>query len=426
MSLRAPPPPALELDAATERAAVNLLRNLEWQADDFALIFVFADVGPGLQLARWLDERLVLQGRKLQQREFDKEFVADADGVLERLMANLGEVNTQPGALWLSLNRHPSDSQWNQARERFVARLNERRFLLERDLLRPFVLVLPVAYRSVLQSMAPDIWHVRATSEELRAKAGSVEPESTRAGNGPERLLAVEPARSLRAFEDWTRLQAGAAPLQSLLPLARFAVGELLDAGRPADAVRVARETLAATRRAESESGSDADATPSLRRLSLALDLLGDAQRASGDWAAAGEASRESLALSRQLVERLGGTPQALRDLSVSLDNVGQVAQAGGDWAAAGEAYRESLALRRQLVGRLGGTPEALDDLALSLMQVARLPDGDPAARDEAVSIMSRLVKRFPEVTRYQDLVEGWQRDNSSSDIAPASPGENP
>jgi hypothetical protein len=66
---------------------------------------------------------------------------------------------------------------------------------------------------------------------------------------------------------------------------------------------------------------------------------------------------RESLALSRQLVERLGGTPESLRDLSVSLNNLGRVAQAQDDWTQAEVVYRESLALSRQLVERLGGTP---------------------------------------------------------------------
>jgi tetratricopeptide (TPR) repeat protein len=75
---------------------------------------------------------------------------------------------------------------------------------------------------------------------------------------------------------------------------------------------------------------------------------------AQGDWAQAESAYRESLALSRQLVERLGGTPESLRDLSVALDKVGGVAQAQGDWAQAESAYRESLALSRQLVERLG------------------------------------------------------------------------
>ena len=37
-----------------------------------------------------------------------------------------------------------------------------------------------------------------------------------------------------------------------------------------------------------------------------------------------------SLAARRQLLSRLGDTPEALRDLSVSLNNVGRIAEARG------------------------------------------------------------------------------------------------
>ena len=402
------PPPALELDAATERAAVNLLRNLEWQADAFALLFVFADVGPGLQIANWLDDRLVLQGRGLQRREFDKPFIDDADAVLEQLIAHLDEVNRLPGALWLAMNRHPDDAQWNQARRRFVARLNERRFLLERDLQRPLVLVLPVTFRSVLQSMAPDIWHVRATSEELRAKRSQPVAGSTL--KSPDPRLPVQPDlhHPLRAFAVWKRLRALDASFESLLSVARHATHELMAAGRPADARRAARETLDQGR---TESVNNQTA-PGMRNLSVALDLLGSVESSGGDILAAEGAYRESLALSRQLLERLGGTPEALRDLSVSLDNVGDVARAQGDWPQAEGAYRESLALRRQLLERLGGTPEALRDLAFSLQNLANLPQPDGAAAAEALQIREALVERFPDFQRYADALLALRGEN--------------
>ncbi len=141
----------------------------------------------------------------------------------------------------------------------------------------------------------------------------------------------------------------------------------------------------------------------------------------AGDWPQAESAYRESLALSRQLVERLGGTPEALRDLSVSLDNVGQVARRKGDWRAGRErvprkpgpetparraarrhargaarpvggagqrrprgqaqatgrrpstVYARAWRSSRQLVAQHGGTPEALRDLSVSLDNVGRV-----------------------------------------------------
>ena len=79
---------ALALDAATEQVAVNLLRHLEWQADGFSLVFVFADVGPSLQLAEWLDERLALQGQPLQRAEASDDFMREPEAAVVRRARN--------------------------------------------------------------------------------------------------------------------------------------------------------------------------------------------------------------------------------------------------------------------------------------------------------------------------------------------------
>uniref|UniRef100_UPI0035B4F5C7 tetratricopeptide repeat protein n=1 Tax=Methyloversatilis sp. TaxID=2569862 RepID=UPI0035B4F5C7 len=130
--------------------------------------------------------------------------------------------------------------------------------------------------------------------------------------------------------------------------------------------------------------------------LSVSLDNVGGVARAQGDWSQAEAVYRESLALSRQLVERLGATPDSLRDLSVSLNNVGGVARAQGDWSQAEAVYRESLALRRQLVERLGATPESLRDLSVSLTNVANVEqqhgtrDHEREALVEAAGLLRR------------------------------------
>ena len=89
---------ALALDAATERVAVNLLRHLEWQAEGFSLIFLFADVGPALQLADWLDQRLILQDRPLHREEAGDPFVQEPEAAVDQLIAGLPALSTQPGA----------------------------------------------------------------------------------------------------------------------------------------------------------------------------------------------------------------------------------------------------------------------------------------------------------------------------------------
>ena len=162
-------PPALDL--STERCTVNLLRHLEWQAEGFSLVFLFASVGPALQLADWLDQRLRPQGLPLHRREASDDFAREPEALVDALIAQLGVAADQRGSLWLGLQRHPDDAQWNQARSRFLARLNERRFLLERDFMRPLVLLLPADFRPEARNIAPDLWHVRALSDQLRGFA---------------------------------------------------------------------------------------------------------------------------------------------------------------------------------------------------------------------------------------------------------------
>ena len=194
---------SLQLDAPTERAAVNLLRHLEWQADGFSLVFVFADVGVSMQLADWLDERLILNGQPLTRAMADDTFVHQPEGAVDDLMARVAELSAQPGAFWFGAQRHPSDEAWNRARRLYLARLNERRFLLERDMHRPLVLVLPANFRPEVRAIAPDIWHVRSLSEELRAPQPTV-PADFPVDVPPHLPVApVESEAAVPAYVEW-------------------------------------------------------------------------------------------------------------------------------------------------------------------------------------------------------------------------------
>lgn len=324
----------LVLDAPTERVAVNLLRHLEWQNEGFSLVFLFADVGPSLQLADWLDQRLATQGQPLQRQDARDSFVREPEAAVDAFVASFDDLSAQPGGVWYAVQRHPGDAQWNRARTLFLARLNERRFLLERDL-----------------------------SEELRAAAASVAPDVVRDA-AMQRAAPVPDHAAMPAFDEWTRLSSAASADQVFLPLVWNAIDELLAAGRPGDAENVALSALA---------------------------------------------------LSRRRVAAEAGTT-AERELSISLNNVGRVACAQGDWTQAESAYRESLALRRQLVERLGGAPEALDDLAEGLIQVAELSPGDEGQRDQALDIYRQLATRFPDVPRFAEQLSVLTGDNVPPD----------
>jgi tetratricopeptide (TPR) repeat protein len=411
---------APKLDPVTERTAINLLRHLEWQPQGFSLVFLFADVGPALSLANWLDQRLVGLGMLLERRSAANDFVSQPQKLVDEIIiAHPPGNDASRSALWLWLHLHSFDEQWNRARRIFLARLNERRYLLERDFGRPLILVMPSAFRSDARTIAPDLWAIRALTEELRAQQSAgvqVAEGASLPSLAPSAVGLIEPPRTdasatLRAYTDWRRTHA-AAPEQAFLATARDAVGELLQVGRPADAKVVAGEAL---RIAQKRAEASPDSPAHLRDVSVSLDSVAGVAQAQGNWAEADGLFREGLAIRRQLLERLGGTPEALRDVSVSLDSVAGVAQAQGNWAEADSLFRESLAIRRQLLERLGGTPEALEDVAISLFKLGTLrKKRDETPLKEALQIYEGLASGYPTVVNYQtrrqivrELLEG-------------------
>jgi tetratricopeptide (TPR) repeat protein len=380
-------------DAATEDVAVHVLRHLEWQPDVFSLMFLFADVGPALRLATWLDAQLTLADRPLQRFEVAEDFVVTPERAVDALVDSLTERTRHPGAIWYGLQRHPADDRWNAARRRFIARINERRFLLERDLKRPLILVLPTSARAEVAAMAPDLWHIRTASHLLRADGRRQAVDLPQAIERQQEGNALV-SHGTPAFDEWRNATLDAAPGSVFLPLSQPAIEELLAAGRPADAMAVARNACDIAQSRVVDHGPP----EALRDLSVSLDNVGKVAHAQGDWALAERVYRDSLEISRQLIDRLGGTPDALRDLSVSLDNVGEVASAQGDWAQAERVYRESQEISRELIDRLGGTPEALRDLSISLNNVGRVAraQGDWAQAErvyrESLEIRRQLI----------------------------------
>lgn len=155
------------LDPPNQLVTVNLAHHLEWQPDGFSLVFLFAAAGPALRLADWLDQQLLSLGLPLDRQELRDDFAVDPETMVGALLAQQATVSGPSGAMWLAAQHHPGDARWNRARKIFLARLNERRYLLERDFRRPLVLVFPADFRPQARNIAPDLWHVRALSGEL-------------------------------------------------------------------------------------------------------------------------------------------------------------------------------------------------------------------------------------------------------------------
>ena len=148
---------------ALEQIWRDLRPHLEW-AQGFALVFLFAGHPQPVELLRRrLEESLQLRSLRLN-------FIAPATPdetprAVEQILA--ARPDPGRGPLWVELWRGSEEEDWPQARRQALRRLNERRFLLERDVALPIVVVLPREDRGRVYIEAPDLWAVRSYTAEL-------------------------------------------------------------------------------------------------------------------------------------------------------------------------------------------------------------------------------------------------------------------
>ena len=410
-------------DSGFEDIAVRLLRHLEWQSG-FSIVFLFVEDGQAERLRLWLNQRLDFAGRPIH-RVSPVEFPGEPGVFVERLLT------LPPGLpvdvpVWVEAFEHSSDLVWNDARRVFLARLNERRFLLERDFGHALVVLLPLGFRQEARNIAPDIWHVRAFSDDLAAPRLPEVPAGGASESGSKSAgLSRLPERAVRAEREWERVRHH-VPERINLALGWSAVDALCtEEGALHDAGTAAAEVLAAAR---ARLANVPDEPGRLRDLSVSLNKVGQVAWARGALAEAEGAYRESLGLSRQLAERLGDTPEALRDLSVSLDNLGQVAWARGALAEAEGAYRESLGLRRQLAERRPDLPGPQDDLGCSLILLGQVEAhrGELGLLREAEAVLGALVRCFGDNSGYRTHWEQSRAALSAANSVPPEEGTSP
>jgi len=347
----------------------QLGRSLEL-AQGFAYYLVFTNWPEQNQAGK------VLMNDALQARGLSLQVVVPDDParLVETAIAALFRTDLPPATpLWLECWRYGLDDAWNLARRKLMARLNEGRGRLEKEVLRPLILLLP--RDGVLRAAedAPDMWSIRKLVLHLERPAPTELPTEPY----PERIVEEPPTpehitRAERRLADWQRQWAKAeahGDMQTLsLSDAWIAIDALLEAGRLRDAQIVAGQALTASRACRDDSQPH-----TLRDLSVSLDKVGEIYRSLGDMEAARVAFVESLALCRQLRGTFGDTPLVMRDLSVSLNDLGRVYQDLGDLEAARLIYAETLAINRQLRVVLGDTPLTLQDLSVSIDNVGQL-----------------------------------------------------
>ena len=349
-------PSSIDLGPQAEDAWLRLRHHLDW-SQSFALGFLFVATSRLADAFRWRLER-AYRGRVSALQTLKPASPATAlDDVMHLVRESPPLLDDMAAPLWIELQEHAGDEAWDRARTLILARLNEHRELLRRRLGRPLILVLPQGWQAQARQIAPDLWFVRDFSLEVAAAMTAIADEILTVAKSP--LVATEPSKSWwrqlldklshpfrprladhPLVAEWRRVRRKGGDDPNVLNVGWRAIEFLLDQRRVEEAYAIADEVLALARR-----GSESDP----RSFSISLERLGDAAGALGRLEEAERAYAESLAVRRDLRQRLGETPEVLRDLSVSLDRVGDAARALGRLEEARNTYREAATLLRRL-----------------------------------------------------------------------------
>ncbi len=314
-------------------AHFQLLRRLRQQLHlqgGVRLIYLFSDYPLAHQ---WLQGELDahLRMRSLHLLALQPGAATDQTSTLiQPLLAS--PLAGSPRAFWLRVAEPAAD--WDDYRDRLLARLNESRAGLVRG--QAFVvLVFPQAYQARAAIVAPDLWSIRVATFEAPAWAGAatgsraallaVAPTTTATAETGVHGAALLPQmqRWKQQYQAWLK-----KPGQQLSPaLAWQLVEQLLELQQGRMAQAIAGQALDISRQLKTLT---ADAPQSLRDLSVSLDNVGNVARDLGQLQEARSAYRESLEISRQLKTLAADAPQSLRDLSFSLNKVGDEARVLG------------------------------------------------------------------------------------------------
>ena len=298
-------------DEAIEAVWRDLRHHLDW-ADGFALTLLFTrHPGPVATLRERVADGLKLHTQTL--RILAPTSPEEARGLATEILA--AKLPPDRGPLWVELWRNPSDPDWQSARKWLLHRLNERRFLLERDLGAPLVLILPAETRGQFYVDAPDLWTIRSFSAELVAPTTQVVRPAREGIPAPSFPSGPESP----AEQEWARLRRNSArhadaDPRRLNPADGFAAFEAaMERGALQTARSIAGDVLDHCRSIRKVQG---DTPQVLRDLSIALDSFGNVERDLGDPVAAREALRESIEICRQLCTAFPARPQFQKDLA--------------------------------------------------------------------------------------------------------------
>lgn len=381
-----PSPPALP---QADEIWPELRLHLEW-AHGFSLIFLFGGHGAASRLRAYCEAAQRERGAALEVLAPTDPAQAGSE-VLKAALAAPGSGAIADSPLWIELYRHPDDREWDAARRFVVARLNERRYLLERDFRRALVLVLPENYRDVVRELAPDLWAVRTFSAAVappRPVPGVAIPEPVPAF-APVAAPAAAPGRAEAdpRIQEWERLKSVTDRTRVSPSDGLAAVDAAIERGDFRLAERIAAETVDLARQRVATLG----ATPATRRdLGVALGRLGDAAQRLGKFDEATATYRECYDVWRALIDELGDATEAQLGVILALNGLGHVAQDRGESTDALARFQEGLKIARALYEcapndrTRGAVIVSLGGIADALLALGKIEDAYAAYREGA------------------------------------------
>ena len=403
-----PSQPPLELAWQTLRA------SLEW-AHEFALVFVFcSDTATKEALFRRADDLM-----RAQVRPFERPASRQSTDFIQTLLpfavrpSSVHLASNMP--LWLDLDSHPGNAEWDAARAEFLNRLNERRASLVREHTRAVVLALPQDWTKRAAEAAPDLWTIRQPTVYLGRTAQFGETadrlgDETRLTLQTVQASAATPKELPLAVRRWQTAREAHSAMDGLTVWDGVQASQAaLEAGHTTLALDIAHQTTAL---AQENLERDGKTPERLRDLSVSMNKLGDVAQALGQLEDAKTAYAQGEQLSRALIDDFGKTPERVRDLSVSMERLGDVAQALGQLEDAKTAYAQGEGLATELIDTYGETVLGLETLAYNAFRLGQVLEklGETVAAQphlsKARSLYQRLTLAMPHEQRYRNLLE--------------------
>lgn len=399
-----------KLDALWE----ELAPHVEWP-EGFSLVFLFAGhPRPVGELKSKLEASVRQRGKTL--KILDPEDAKAVEGLTPSVIT---APEPDCGALWISLLRQAGTREWTVAVRELLQRLNERRFLLERDVRVPVVIVLPLGLRADVYVLAPDLWTVRSYAERVPA------PTTTRGGWHLLAPYAHAPRRGSppgRVEVEWARSWSTSRRERLAVADGLEACESALDRGDVVAARRAAREALAVALVRLGVSIDDVDGfdvahtldqvvplTPRHQhQLAAVLDALGEVERRSGDLGAARAWFRRALELCRARAMAEPGDARAARDVLIALQDLALVEHWSGHATVALERLHEAIDIAKARVDANQRDTDAMSEWVSALLILGDVEleslDDLSSARETFEQAIELCEKTWPTIHHPEDI----------------------